>query len=194
MSPREFENFLSDFFRQNRDAIDKCIDSSTISELARAGDLLSTVLSNGGLVLTCGNGGSMTDAMHLAEELSGKYRHPRRALKSVALSDPSYLTCVANDFGYEQVFARGCEALLSPHDAVVLFTTSGTSTNMIEAAKVARQLGASVITFTGKSDTPLHELSDIVVDPGVDQTTEIAQVLHTIWLHSLIEIVEKNLG
>lgn len=187
------EDFVVDFLSKNSDALKVSAESQTVGSICAAGALISDVLMNGGLVVAAGNGGSMADAMHLAEELAGKYRKPRRPLRAVALSDPTYLTCVGNDFGFDDIFARSCEALVTSSDAVVLFSTSGRSENVVRAAKAARRKGGIVVSLTGKKDTPLHGLSSVTIDPGKDQPTEIAQMLHTVWLHLIIEIVESRL-
>ena len=117
--------------------------------------MLADCLSRGGKVLTCGNGGSMCDAIHLAEELSGRFRADRRALGAVVLSDPGYLTCVGNDLGYDEVFARGVEALGRTDDVLVAFTTSGTSPNVVRALGAAREAGITGIAVTGRAGTAL---------------------------------------
>jgi D-sedoheptulose 7-phosphate isomerase len=172
-------------FTKNDDGLDQIVE---------AGRLLATGLAQGGKVLTCGNGGSMSDAIHLAEELSGRFRADRRPLAAVALSDPGYLTCVSNDFGYDQVFARGVEALGRPEDVLVAFTTSGTSPNIVAAVSAARRLGLSSIVVTGQAGTPAGgEATRSIVTPG-GRWADRVQELHTFVVHVLIELVEHSLG
>ena len=188
------DEFLRAFHRANLVGLESAGHDSVLRLVESAGNLASTVLTDGGLLVSAGNGGSMADAMHLAEELSGKYRQPRRALRAVALSDPTYLTCVGNDYGYDQVFARGCEALMRPGDCAVLYSTSGTSPNVLAAARAARTAGGKVIAMTGRSGSELGKIADVALDPVENVPTEIAQLIHTMWTHMIIEIIEKNLG
>jgi D-sedoheptulose 7-phosphate isomerase len=110
---------------------------------------LASVLRADGRVLTCGNGGSLCDAMHFAEEMSGRFRDDRPALAVQAMADPTHLTCVANDYGFERVFARGVEAWGKKGDALVVFSTSGKSPNLIAAVEAARARGLSVVGLLG---------------------------------------------
>jgi D-sedoheptulose 7-phosphate isomerase len=193
MNSDNLQNFLTSFALQNIEAISHTSQDSQISRVLDAGMRLSTVLRNGGLIVSAGNGGSMADAMHLAEELSGKYRNPRPALRAVSLSDPTYLTCVGNDFGYNKVFVRGCEALLREGDAAVLYSTSGTSANVLEAAKYCKEIEVLSIGITGRRDSELEALVDVCLVPTTDLPTEQAQLVHTLWTHMLIEVIEKTL-
>ena len=194
MSSESIQDFLVEFHRRNVAGLESAGSAAVLAQVEKAGEMVASVLGSGGLLVSAGNGGSMADAMHLAEELSGKYRKPRPALRAVSLSDPTYLTCVGNDFGYDQVFARGCEALVRPGDCAVLYTTSGTSRNVLEAARATRQSGGLVITMTGRKDSEVGRIADVALDTGIDVPTEIAQLIHTMWTHMIIEIVEKRLG
>ena len=163
-------------------------------EIARAGDLLAASFTAGGKVYSCGNGGSMCDAMHFAEELTGRYRDDRPGYAATAISDPSHLSCVGNDYGYEQVFARYVAAHGRAGDVLLAITTSGTSRNVVAAAKKARELGVRVIALTGKPGTPITELADIaIVTPGGKYADRV-QELHIKVIHILIELVERRLA
>ena len=153
---------------------------------------LSGCLQRGGRILSCGNGGSMCDAMHFAEELSGRFRHDRRALSAQAISDPAHLTCVANDSGFERVFARGVEAWGRAGDALVLFTTSGNSANIVAAAAAARAGGIEVVGLLGGDGGRVRELCDlaVVVPAG---TSDRVQEVHLKILHLVIEEIERRL-
>lgn len=194
MTQSDIGIFLKNFLRTNVDALEATGSTEILETIERTGHHLSNVLLEGGLIVSAGNGGSMADAMHLAEELSGKYRNPRPALRAMALSDPTYLTCVGNDFGYDRVFSRGCEALMKAGDVAVLYSTSGSSPNTLVAAESVRKLGGSVVAITGKPNTNLGHLADFTICPANDVATEVAQLIHTMWTHMLIEIVENNLG
>jgi D-sedoheptulose 7-phosphate isomerase len=144
----------------------------------------------GRLVLTCGNGGSATDAQHLAEELIGRFRGNRRALPAVALTaDTAALTCIANDFGYEQVFARQVEALARPGDLLVCFSTSGNSPNIVAALQAARARGAQSVALLGKDGGAARGLADLALIVASDDTARI-QEAHLQVLHYICEVVE----
>ena len=160
--------------------------------VGRLGRLLADCLHGGGRVLTCGNGGSMCDAMHFAAELSGRYRDDRHALAAQALSDPAHLTCVGNDYGFERIFARAVEALGRPGDVLVTFTTSGRSRNLLAAAEAARAGGVRVLGLLGRDGGPLKELcDDHIVVPG--SRADHIQETHIAIAHLLVEQIEARL-
>lgn len=160
-------------------------------EFERAAALLVRTLQEGRKVLAAGNGGSAAEAMHLAEELSGRYRSNRRALPGLALcADCTALTCIGNDFGFDEVFSRQIEAFATDGDLVALFTTSGNSENLLRAARAARARGASVLSFTGPGGGALAGLSDILLAvPEADRSAHV-QEAHQVLLHALLEKVE----
>lgn len=154
---------------------------------------LSSALAAGHRVLTCGNGGSMSDAIHFAQELSGRFRGDRRAFAAQAMSDPAHLTCVANDFGFERVFARGVEAWGQPGDVLVALSTSGNSPNMVAAAETARARGLSVIGLLGRNGGALLPLcDDAIVVPSSDSGR--VQEVHIKVIHLTIEGIERALA
>lgn len=154
---------------------------------------ITNCFKNGGKLLIAGNGGSLCDAMHFAEELTGVFRTKRRALPAIALSDPGHLTCTANDLGYEGVFSRAVEALGRPGDVFIALTTSGNSPNLLEAVPVAKALGLKTISFLGKKGGKLKGVSDIewIVD-GFTFSDRI-QEAHMTAIHIIIEMIEKEL-
>lgn len=155
--------------------------------------LLADCFRGGGKVLVAGNGGSLCDAMHFAEELTGVYRRTRPALAAIALSDPGHMSCVANDMGYEFVFSRAVEALGKRGDTLVLLTTSGNSQNLIEAAQVAKAQGLSVVAFLGKTGGKLKGLADLEwIVEGFSYSDRIQEV-HMAAIHLIIEMIEKEL-
>ncbi|MCU0951923.1 MAG: D-sedoheptulose 7-phosphate isomerase [Burkholderiaceae bacterium] len=169
-------------------------NEAMLAEIARAGRLLADTFRAGGKAYACGNGGSMCDAMHFAEELTGRYRDDRPAYAATAIADPSHLSCVGNDYGYEQVFARYVAAHGRAGDVLLAISTSGTSKNVLAAAKKARELGVKVIALTGKPGTPVCDLADIaIVTPG-GQYADRVQELHIKVIHILIELVERELA
>ena len=149
-------------------------------------------LRSGGRILSCGNGGSMCDAMHFAEELSGRFRDERPALSALAISDPGHLSCVANDYGYEQVFARGVQAHGRTGDILLGITTSGRSPNVLAAAEAAHDRGMKVFGLLGKSGGPVLAHCDrAVVVPS--EITDRIQEIHIKVVHVLIEGIEREL-
>ena len=160
------------------------------SVVAAAGLLVDTLLQ-GGKVLTAGNGGSAAEAMHMAEELTGRYKANRRSLPGIALTaDGTALTCIANDFGYDEVFARQVEGLGRPGDLLVLFSTSGAAPNLARAIVQARANGLRVLALLGRDGGPLAGLADVeIIVPA--QRTERIQEVHQILLHLLLEAVER---
>jgi D-sedoheptulose 7-phosphate isomerase len=178
-----------------RDALEALLaNGPMLAEIARAGELLAATFAAGGKVYSCGNGGSMCDAMHFAEELTGRYRDDRPGYAATSISDPSHLSCVGNDYGYEQVFARYVAAHGRAGDVLLAITSSGTSKNVVAAAKQARELGVRVIALTGRPRTPITELADIaIVTPGGHYADRV-QELHIKVIHILIELVERKLA
>jgi D-sedoheptulose 7-phosphate isomerase len=158
----------------------------------RAGATLRECLQQGRKVLTCGNGGSAADAMHLAEELVGRYERERRAWPALSLAaDPTALTCIGNDYGFEFVFARPLEALGQTGDVLVLFSTSGNSPNLVRALEAARRLSVHSIALLGKTGGRCRGLADqeIIVPSS---TGARIQEIHTFILHSWLEMVEAE--
>jgi D-sedoheptulose 7-phosphate isomerase len=178
-----------------RDALDALLaNEAMLAEVSRAGALLADAFRRGGKVYSCGNGGSMCDAMHFAEELTGRYRDDRPGYPAVAIADASHLSCVGNDYGYEQVFARYVAAHSRRGDVLLAITTSGTSRNVLAAARQARELGVNVIALTGRAGAPITELADIaIVTPG-GRYADRVQELHIKVIHILIELVERELA
>jgi D-sedoheptulose 7-phosphate isomerase len=160
--------------------------------IAAISEHLSDVLQRGGRLLSCGNGGSMTDAMHFAQELSGRFRADRPALAAQAISDPSHLTCTANDYGFDQVFARGVEAWGKSGDALLVFSTSGNSPNVVAAVTAAHARGMSVVGLLGRDGGALKQACDhVIVVPG--QSSDRIQEVHITIAHLLIEQIEIRL-
>jgi len=175
-------------------ALDNLLASeATLSAIERAAAALIDTLKAGGRVYACGNGGSMSDAVHFAEELSGRYRDERPGLPAIAISDLGHLTCVANDFGYEHVFSRFIESHGRAGDCLLAISTSGKSPNILNAARAAKSLKMKVIALTGKPGSRLEPLVDIcLATPGGNYSDRV-QELHIKVIHVLIELIERAL-
>jgi len=150
-------------------------------------------LDNGGLLMSCGNGGSMCDAMHFAEEWTGRFRKDRAALPAMAFSDPSQLTCIANDFGFDEVFARSVEAYGKKGDLLVAITTSGGSPNILKALELAKKKGITTVGLLGKGGGKAKDLCDISIIVPRATTSDRIQEVHIKVLHITIEAVERAL-
>lgn len=169
-------------------------DHTTLSNIEKAGKQLALCFKNNHRVYSCGNGGSMCDAMHFAEELSGKFRKERAPLAALAISDPAHMSCVGNDYGYDEVFSRFVDAHGQKGDILVAISTSGKSPNVLKACEAARKKGLSVIALTGKTKTALSSLADIeICTPSLTPYSDRVQELHIKCIHILIELVEREL-
>ncbi len=167
-------------------------DVSALSAVERGAAVLVDTFERKGRVFSCGNGGSMCDAMHFAEELTGRYRHDRGALAATAISDAGHITCVGNDLGYEQVFSRYLEAHGRRGDCLVALSTSGTSKNIVRAAETAKSLGMSVVVLSGRASESLSALSTVYVCTPGGAFADRVQELHIKVLHIFIELVERH--
>ncbi len=156
--------------------------------------IMSNALKNGNKIISCGNGGSMCDAMHFAEELSGRYRNNRRGLAAVSISDPSHITCVGNDYGFDYIFSRYLEAVGQAGDVLLGISTSGNSKNVILAVDKAKELGIKTIILTGKDGGKLADLADLEIRAPHSQFADRAQEIHIKIIHNLILGIEKELG
>jgi D-sedoheptulose 7-phosphate isomerase len=168
-------------------------DTETIPVIQRAASIMADCLSSGGKIISCGNGGSLCDATHFAEELTGRFRNDRCPLPAMAINDPAYLTCVGNDYSFEDVFSRWVEAFGKPGDVLLAISTSGSSKNVLKAAKSARKRGMKVVALTSKKGKPLSELADVsVMAPDAPHSDRI-QEIHIKVIHILIEAIEHSL-
>lgn len=168
-------------------------DDSNFKKIEDAGKILSDALASGNKIISCGNGGSMCDAMHFAEELSGRYRNDRKALAALSISDPSHISCVANDYGYAYIFSRMVEALGQQGDVLFAISTSGNSENVIHAILAAQEKGMKVIGLTGKDGGKMASMCDIEVRAPKSNYADRVQEVHIKVIHSLIDYVERHL-
>jgi D-sedoheptulose 7-phosphate isomerase len=161
--------------------------------ISLAGKIMVSSLSAGGKVISCGNGGSMCDAMHFAEELTGRFRDDRKPIAAIAISDPSYITCTANDYGFDSIFSRFVEGIGREGDVLLAISTSGNSANIIRAAEAASAKGMKIIALTGKDGGKLARLCDIEIRAPHSVYSDRVQEIHIKIIHSLINYIEKNL-
>ncbi len=166
-------------------------DPVHLASVQQFAEAAGATLKAGGLLMSCGNGGSMCDAMHFAEEWTGRFRGNRSALSAIAFSDPSQLTCIANDFGYDEVFARSVEAYGKKGDLLVAISTSGNSPNILRAVEVAKERGITVVGLLGKGGGKLKDQVDIPIIVPVADTSDRIQEIHIKVLHIAIEAVER---
>jgi D-sedoheptulose 7-phosphate isomerase len=169
-------------------------DTNNFAQIERAGELMSEAILKGSKIISCGNGGSMSDAMHFAEELSGRFRDERRALPAIAISDPAHITCTANDHGFEYIFSRYVEALGKPGDVLLALSTSGNSENILLAAEAAKNAGMTVIALTGKDGGKLSILADVEIRAPYSRYSDRVQEIHIKVIHILIHLIESRLG
>ncbi len=163
-----------------------------LKRIELAATMIASSIKQGGKVISCGNGGSHCDAMHFAEELTGRYRDNRKALPAICVSDPSHLSCVSNDFGYEFVFSRYLEALGNKGDVLLGISTSGNSANIIRAAQTAKEKGMKVIILSGKDGGKLAPLADIELRVPHFGYADRIQEIHIKIIHVLILLIEKE--
>ncbi len=168
-------------------------DPQTWVNMEKAGDIMVDALNNGGKIISCGNGGSMSDAMHFAEELTGRFRNDRPGLSAVAISDPTHITCVGNDYGFDYIFSRYVESCGKKCDVLLAISTSGNSKNILNAAIEAHQKGMKVIALTGKTGGKLAENADVEFRIPYNDFSDRIQEIHIQIIHSLIHYIESKI-
>ncbi len=151
---------------------------------------MSQAIVTGKKIISCGNGGSMCDAMHFAEELTGRYRNNRKAIPAISISDPSHMRCVSNDFGFEFVFSRFIEAFGQEGDVLLAISTSGNSENVINAIEMAKAKSMIVIGLTGKDGGKMKDLCDLEIRAPYSEYADRAQEIHIKVIHCLIDTLE----
>lgn len=189
------KKLIKDSLEQARATLDAFIaDPSSIESIEQAAQVLSQTLSSGGKIICCGNGGSLCDATHFAEELSGRYRKSRRPLAAIAVNDAAYMTCVGNDYSFDQIFVRYVEAFAQKGDALLAISTSGTSENILKAVRLAAESGVKVVALTSTGAEELVKLSDAAVCAPRTPYADRIQEIHIKVIHILIQSIENNLG
>ena len=175
-------------------------DERNMRSIEEAADIMVTALREGHKIISCGNGGSLCDATHFAEELTGRYRHSRRPLPAVSVNDPAYLTCTSNDFSYDEVFSRYVEGVGQEGDVLLAISTSGTSSNILKAADAAKEKGMKTVALTSSADNdkpesnnPLAAKADVSVCAPRTKYSDRIQEIHIKVIHILIQLIEAGL-
>lgn len=187
------QEFIKLQLQEAQQVLDLFIENpQNIDSINKAAQLMSESINNGGKVISCGNGGSMCDAMHFAEELSGRFRDDRAPLAAISISDPSHLSCVGNDYGYNEVFARFVSGLGKAGDVLLAISTSGNSQNVIRAIEAAKEKGMLVVGLTGKDGGKMALQCDVEIRSPHSEYADRAQEIHIKVIHCLIGSIERN--
>ncbi len=187
------EKQIADQFSQAAEILQIFNTPENMQRIAKAGQLMVEALKNGGKIISCGNGGSMCDAMHFAEELTGRFRDDRASIAAVSISDPSHITCVANDYGFDFIFSRYVEGMGNKNDVLLGISTSGNSKNVLNALHAAKSKGMKVIGLTGKTGGEMANICDVEIRAPKSEYADRAQEIHIKVIHSLIHYIENNL-
>jgi D-sedoheptulose 7-phosphate isomerase len=185
---------ILDNFREMSKVLEQFSTAENLQKIEDASEWMAEAIERGNKIISCGNGGSMCDAMHFAEELSGRFRENRRALPAVSISDPSHISCVANDYGYDFVFSRYIEALGQKGDVLLAISTSGNSKNVLEAVSAAKKKGMFVVSLTGKDGGKLGGLSNLEIRVSHSGYADRIQEIHIKVIHCLIQRIEERLA
>ena len=169
-------------------------DPVNLVRIEEAASAMASSVKRGGKIISCGNGGSHCDAMHFAEELTGKYRDARKAIPAICISDASHITCVGNDYGYDAIFSRYLEALGNKGDVLLAISTSGNSANVLNAVKTAQEKDMKVVALTGKDGGKLGPLADVEIRVAHQGYADRIQEVHIKIIHILILLIEKELA
>lgn len=183
---------IADHFFEAAAILQKFNTEENFQKIAKAGQIMVDAVNNNRKIISCGNGGSMCDAMHFAEELTGRYRNDRPAIPAISISDPSHISCVGNDYGYEFVFSRYVEAVGQKGDVLLAISTSGNSKNVLRAIEAAKEKGMKIVGLTGKDGGKMAQLCDVEIRAPHSEYADRAQEIHIKCIHSLIDYIERN--
>ncbi len=189
----DMKTLILENLREAQEVLDEFVNQPEhITAIKEAADIMVEAVRNGGKIISCGNGGSMTDAMHFAEELSGVFREKRPALPAISISDPSHITCTANDYSFDEIFSRYVEGLGQPGDVLLAISTSGNSMNIIRAVEAARGKGMKVVGLTGKTGGLLAGMVDAEIRVKGRKHSDRIQEVHIKILHILVLLIERS--
>lgn len=190
-----FETIIKEELKEARDVLDQIINEPVmLKKINQSAEAIALAIKNGHKVLSCGNGGSHCDAMHFAEELTGRYRLDRKAFPAIAISDPSHITCTGNDYGFDAIFSRYVEGIGQPGDVLLGITTSGNSMNIINALHTGREKGMVTILLSGKDGGEAAKLADHCIVVPYHGFADRIQEIHIKIIHIFILIIEKILN
>ncbi|MFB6305673.1 MAG: SIS domain-containing protein [Flavobacteriales bacterium] len=189
MNQNEIKDILLDSKRVLENFLNK---EETTEVIQRAGEVIVTALNKGNKIIACGNGGSLCDAMHFTEELTGNFKDEREPIPAFALSDSAHITCTANDFGFDKVFSRSVDALGEPGDILLAISTSGSSRNIVNAVNTAKKKNMKIVSLTGKNGGDLSSISDVEIRAPFSDYSDRTQEIHIKVLHILVEYIEAN--
>lgn len=192
--PNNTMSSIQSHFTEAQDILAQFISNeANFLAIENAGKLMVEAVNTGHKIISCGNGGSMCDAMHFAEELTGKYRNDRKAIPAISISDASHIACVGNDYGYDFVFSRYLEAIGNSGDVLMAISTSGNSRNVIKAMEVARQKGMKIVALSGKDGGQMAKLCDVEIRAPHSPYADRAQEIHIKCIHALIDYIETHI-
>lgn len=187
-------NSIKNNFLEAKQILDQFLqDEHNLLKIAEAAEVMLSSIKSGGKIISCGNGGSMCDAMHFAEELTGRFRENRKPIAALSISDSSHISCVGNDYGFDEIFSRYIEAIGNKGDVLLAISTSGNSKNVIKAVEVAKAKGMKIVALTGKDGGLLASLADVEIRSPQSKYADRAQEIHIKIIHSLIHYIEENL-
>ena len=184
---------ISKHFSEAAKVLELFLTDENMSLIQEAGSIMVESLKNEGKIISCGNGGSMCDAMHFAEELTGRYRDDRKPLSAVSISDISHVSCVSNDYGYDYVFERYLAAMGRKGDVLLAISTSGNSKNILMAVERAKSMGIKVVGLTGKDGGKMRGLCDVEIRAPFSEYADRAQEIHIKVIHALIDFIERSI-
>lgn len=187
-----YQDIISNELKEAQLVLERFLnDPEQIAKIESAAALMAEAINKNGKIISCGNGGSHCDAMHFAEELTGRYRNNRRALPAMAISDVSHLSCVSNDFGYEYVFSRFVEGLGQPGDVLLGLSTSGNSENIIRATEAAKKKGMKIVILSGKDGGKLAGVADVEIRVPHFGYADRIQEIHIKVIHIFMLLIES---
>jgi D-sedoheptulose 7-phosphate isomerase len=187
-----YTQLIKEELTQSADVLQQFMaEEKNLLQIGQVASLMAQAVNNGKKIISCGNGGSHCDAMHFAEELSGRYRDHRRSLPAIAISDVSHITCTGNDYGFEYIFSRFVEGLGQPGDVLLGISTSGNSANVIRAVEKAKEKGMAAVVLTGKDGGKLSSLADVEIRVPYQGYADRIQEVHIKIIHVLILLIEK---
>jgi D-sedoheptulose 7-phosphate isomerase len=188
------ENSILDELNESATVLNTFINTaSALQAIENAAQLMIEALKNGNKIISCGNGGSMSDSMHFAEELTGRFRADRKSIAAIAVADPAYITCTANDYGFDHIFSRFIEGVGKTGDVLLAISTSGNSANVIKAAQAAKEKQMKIVALTGKDGGQLAQYCDVEIRAPYAPFADRAQEIHIKVIHILIKQIELAL-